>query len=82
VRGEDCRRTLVRSNQAFATLGATLGAIATGSVSPDAPILDSLESGLFALAPGVAACPTDLARYVEFYERMRKSSNGSRAIGT
>jgi permuted papain-like amidase YaeF/Yiix C92 family enzyme len=72
VRGDDCRRTLARSNQAFATLGATLGAIATTSVEPDAPILDSLESGFFALAPGVAACPTDFASYVDFYERMRE----------
>ncbi|HEY6060903.1 MAG TPA: YiiX/YebB-like N1pC/P60 family cysteine hydrolase, partial [Gemmatimonadales bacterium] len=72
VRGDDCRRTLARSNQAFATLGATLGTIATGSIDPDAPILDSLESGVFALAPGVAACPTDMARYVDFYERMRE----------
>lgn len=71
-RGEDCRRTLARSSQAFATLAATLGAIATGRFDPDAPLLDSLESGYFALAPAVAACPTDLARYVEFYERMRE----------
>ena len=72
VRSEDCRRTLSRSSQAFATLGATLGAIATGSVDADAPILDSLESGFFALAPGVAACPADLPRYVDVYERMRE----------
>lgn len=72
MRGDDCRRTLARSNQSFATLGATLGTIATGSVDPDAPILDSLESGMFALAPGVAACPSDVARYVDFYERMRE----------
>ena len=72
MRGEDCRRTLARSNQAFAALGATLGAIATGFVDPGAPILDSLETGLFALAPGVAACPADLPRYVEFSERVRE----------
>ena len=72
MRGDDCRQTRARSNQAFATLGATLGAIATGSVDPEAPILYSLEAGVFALAPGVAACPSDVARYVDFYERMRE----------
>jgi len=72
MRGEDCRRTLARSNEAFAALYPTLGAVATGHLDPDAPALDSLESGLFALAPAVAACPRDLARYVELYERLRE----------
>ena len=71
-RGEDCRRTLARSNLTFATLASTLGGIATGQFDPDAPVFDSLESGYFSLAPAVAACPTDLARYVDFYERMRE----------
>jgi hypothetical protein len=56
----------------LAALYPTLGAVATGRVDPDAPALDSLESGVFALAPSVAACPRDLARYVELYERLRE----------
>lgn len=72
LRGEDCRATLARANQDFTDLYSTLGEVATSQVEPDAPVLDSLESGLFALAPAVAACPRDLARYVELYERLRE----------
>ena len=38
-------------------LDATMQRLTTSTVNPDAPVLDSLETDFFALAPIVAACP-------------------------
>ncbi len=72
ARGGDCRRTAVHANQRLGALDTALATLSTTDVDPDAPQLDSLEAGLFALAPAVAACPTELDRYVALYERMRE----------
>jgi hypothetical protein len=72
ARHADCEQTRARASRAFDRLDAALDAVAVARPGPDAPALDSLEEGYLALAPGVAACPGDVARYVAFAERMRE----------
>lgn len=72
ARRDDCARTRAARSPTFAALEGLLDTVAAAHLGPDAPPLDSLEAGFFALAPRVAACPGELARYVAFYERMRE----------
>jgi hypothetical protein len=72
LRGSDCRMTVARSASRRAALDTALAALSDTAVEPEAPAFDSLEAGMFALAPAVAACPIDLDAYVRLYERMRE----------
>ncbi len=52
---------------------STLDRLRHAPLPPTAPLLDSLESGFFATAPQVAACPVAFDEYVNLYARMREA---------
>ncbi|MBI4501649.1 MAG: hypothetical protein HY700_10855 [Gemmatimonadetes bacterium] len=60
----------------FNALAGTLDRVRRASLPPTAPVLDSLESRFFAMAPLVAACPVAFDQYVNLYARMREAIKG------
>ena len=54
------------------TLRNTLDRVGRWPLSPAAPVLDTLESRFFTLAPQVAACPAGVDSYLGLYARMRE----------
>lgn len=52
---------------------ASLTGTGTAAISPDAPVLDSLEGAWFRLSVRMAACPTDLELYADLSERLREA---------
>jgi permuted papain-like amidase YaeF/Yiix C92 family enzyme len=73
LRGADCRVTVARAAPRRAALDTAVAALSRMAVEPDAPLLDSLEAGIFAMAPSVAACPADLSWYEGLYGRLREA---------
>jgi hypothetical protein len=57
----------------FATLEATLADLAARPVGPADPVLDTLETTYFSLAPLLAACPQRLPEYLGYDERIREA---------
>lgn len=54
-------------------MGALVDSVGRTLLTPAAPLLDTLESRFFALAPVVAACPVHAATYVALHGRMREA---------
>jgi Permuted papain-like amidase enzyme, YaeF/YiiX, C92 family len=57
--------------RSLAYLDSAVARVAAARLAPDAPLLDSLETSWFGVAPGVAACGGLVPRYVALYARMR-----------
>ncbi len=72
ARRSDCSRTSEASDLRVSTLRSRAVALFDSSLAASHPLFDSLEVGLFRLAPSVAACPDHLPDYLALYERIRR----------
>jgi Permuted papain-like amidase enzyme, YaeF/YiiX, C92 family len=59
------------SQRAVAELESMVARIDATRLTPDAPVLDSLEASWFSAAPGIAACGPLVSRYVRLHATMR-----------
>lgn len=75
VRARRCDDSTATS-AALQQLDGMVSRVATGTLSPDAPVLDSLEAAYFAAAPQVAACGPLVPRYVALHLHLREAVKG------
>jgi len=71
LRDGGCPAAGAAVTEGLAALRARLTELGRQEVPPGAPVLDSLESDYFALAPRVAACPDSLGAYVALQAELR-----------
>jgi len=71
ARAEGCQSLRARIATASSEVHATLEQISSRPLPPDAPLFTNLETGLFQLAPMVAACPEGLNDYIALVTRIR-----------
>jgi len=71
ARSNGCDQVGLTVRLAVQTLRQQLTRLAADQPAPDAPALDSLESGMFDLAPMIAACPDGLVEYVGLQGELR-----------
>lgn len=81
ARAAGCPKDRIASG-GFASVDSMLVRLRTERVAATEPLLDSLESAFFHLAPGVAACGTRAGEYVALQERFREAIKWSRRHGT
>lgn len=71
ARAAGCESLHSRIATASSEVHAMLDQISSGSLPPEASVFTNLETGLFQLAPMVAACPEGLNDYVALATRIR-----------
>src|SRR5262245_25604436 len=71
ARAAGCQSLQSRIAAASSEVHAMLDQISSGSMPPEAPVFTNLETGLFRLAPMVAACPEGLNDYIALVSRIR-----------
>ncbi len=73
ARTGDCAQMKFGARLRMDSLEKIVGELHLSAVSPSSSILDSLESGFFALSPLVAACPEMVDRFTSLYSGIRES---------
>ena len=71
ARAAGCQSLHSRIASASSELHTTLDQISSASLPPEARVFTNLETGLFQLAPMVAACPEGLDDYIALATRIR-----------
>lgn len=73
MRGLGCEVLADSIDASMAEIRRNLDAVSTSRLAPDAPVLDSLESNIFKLAPMMAACPERLPEFLQISAQMRSA---------
>lgn len=73
VRNRDCAQLENRAIEQMDGLEKMSHEMRRRDVSASSPVLDSLESGFFAVSPIAAACPALVRRFTELYAGIRES---------
>ncbi|MBT8401495.1 MAG: hypothetical protein KJO98_13535 [Rhodothermia bacterium] len=73
ARSRDCGQLEARARSRMDGLARIVDELHQQEVSAYSTVLDSLESGFFALSPVVAACPALVSRFTALYSDIRES---------